>query len=255
MSIAELAELAKPPEASRLLTHAPKSTPEPGRTVVLARPEDLAGEAELGLEEYSLARCLAGEGYDGGGGYIGETSGRVVIAQCVVNEARARGRTLTALLTGADGRYGSQGRQVGYASTAQDPNRWHGQIARYVLAGRVPDLARGGRQFVPPSFYLGGGPPIQNGVEIPGWGQLLDSRFASSAWIGPIPGVNTYHLVVWRREADPDIRSRSRELLEETVAKGDTGPHPGNPDGSWLGKILTVGALGALAALVSRYAA
>lgn len=236
MSIAALADLARPPEAAQLLTHASYDDMGDGRRRIRESPGQLAQQAGLSQEEYTLARMIASEGYSGGGGYLGETVGRVCLAQAVRNEAKRRGKTITELCT-RDGHYGTQNWVI-YCATSKDPVRWHGDIARAVLAGDVPDLVRGATNFVPPSLWgnaaNAGQEATQSGNKLKAFTDLMASWHTSKAWIGDvIPGLNPYHLLLLKNEPSAERRRASLQAvldLYDKGRKGQSGILPGNPD-------------------------
>lgn len=115
---------------------------------VLDKPADLAKQAGLDIETYTLARFLGSE-YSSGN--FTEKAG---IAWAIRNRARQRGWTLLRLATettkyGNRGLYGSQehGR---FASTSRDPTGRDAYVAAQVLAGAVPDPTGGSDKFFDP---------------------------------------------------------------------------------------------------------
>jgi hypothetical protein len=134
------------------LTHAPADS----TGLVNEAPGDLADEAGLSQEAYSLARMLASEE-----GQADATT-QAAVAWCTINEANRRGSSITSLLVRAknprnNGSYGSQkdkdpdsanlGGSDRYASTALDPYDREGTIASQCLDGTIPDLTGGATQF------------------------------------------------------------------------------------------------------------
>jgi hypothetical protein len=135
------------------LTHAPydKTT-----GVVPGAPEDLAAEAQLDVDAYSLARMIASE--EG----RSNNSIKAAVAWAVANRAASSGRGVTGLLTHArlpahSGSYGTQ-RNIEegtagyngsdrYASTASDPYEGDGVIAAAVASGQLPDPTGGAEYF------------------------------------------------------------------------------------------------------------
>src|SRR5258706_1638619 len=73
------------------LTHAPADS----TGLVFADPQDLADQAGLSLEQYSLARMLGSEEPHT------DPTTQAAIAWCTINEAARRGTSITALLTRA----------------------------------------------------------------------------------------------------------------------------------------------------------
>lgn len=130
------------------LTHAPADA----QGFVDADPEELANEAGLTEEGYSLARMIASEEPDS------DTNTQAAIALCTINEARRRGTSITSLLLRAknpknNGYYGSQmdkdptsSNYKGsdrYATTALDPYQREGDIAEQCLDGTISDFTGG----------------------------------------------------------------------------------------------------------------
>jgi hypothetical protein len=139
------------------LTHAPY---DKATGVVPGSPDDLAAEAQLDVDAYSLARLIASE--EG----RSNNSIKAAVAWAVLNHARAGGRSVTSLLTRAklgshSGSYGTQ-RNIEegtdgyngsdrYASTASDPYEGDGIIAAAVTSGQLPDPTGGAEYFDRPA--------------------------------------------------------------------------------------------------------
>jgi hypothetical protein len=119
-------------------------------------PEDLAAQAQLDVDAYSLARLISSE--EG----RSNNSIKAAVAWAVLNRARSSGRGVTGLLTHArlpahSGSYGTQ-RNIEqgtdgyngsdrYASTANDPYEGDGVIAAGVISGQLPDPTGGAEYF------------------------------------------------------------------------------------------------------------
>jgi hypothetical protein len=177
----------------------------------------------------------------------------VLIAQAVVNEARARHKGIFDTVA-PSGSFGSQ-KLNGYCATTQHPNRWEGAIAGYVLTGQVPDLAKGARNFVHPSVWgnaiAGGRTPTQGGQELGAFETIMRRWHGEKAWIGPVPSIDPYYLLVLRNERDANARAESLgqvlELFRQGIA-GRSSAAPGDPDALSTGAIL-VGVVTLLTAL------
>jgi hypothetical protein len=189
--------------------------PDAGTVLVCRTPPDvLAQSAGATLEEYSLARCVASEGW--GGDLGGRTEAAVVIAQCVANCARRSkpfskqpiaDKLLWSKFPAARGLFGEQrGR---YAATTRDATHWHLMVARAVLAGRVPDLARGGTSFLDPHVWRVSG--MQSGRKLEPLDSVLQRWTGAYGleWVGPIEGIDSRYLLVFRPQKDPKLRAAS----------------------------------------------
>lgn len=265
MTVARLAELGKPREASTVVAR--------GNLVdgiVTRTPEELLRDArrhvpDLTLEQYSLSRLIQAEGYAGkyDDDYIGEAAARVAEAQAVVNEAKRRKVSITTLLTGGDlpGYYGAQGRK-GYAATSRDSTLWDCQIAQAVLSGDVPDLARGATNFLAPSVWgnaeARGVAPTQAGNELSRFASVIERWGKTKAWTGSIPGVDSYHLALFRYEKSAEKREDSMRSMLAVYDSGVLGRNtraPGHPDGSLLSRLALVAFLGGVYGAIHRWIA
>jgi hypothetical protein len=128
--------------------------------LVPGAPSDLADQAGLDLESYSLARLIASE--EG----RSNNSIKAAVAWAVLNHARSSGKSVTSLLTHAklgahSGSYGTQ-RNIEqgtdgyngsdrYASTSSDPYEGDGTIAAAVVSGQLPDPTGGAEYFDRPA--------------------------------------------------------------------------------------------------------
>lgn len=136
--------------------------------VVPGDPSDLADQAGLSQEAYSLARALSSE--EGSS----DTTTQAAVCWCIINEAHRRGTSITALVTQAknpdhSGSYGTQSdidaqpdadgnptnprykKSDRYCSTALDPYTRDGDIASQCLDGTIADLTGGANQFDRPA--------------------------------------------------------------------------------------------------------
>ena len=116
---------------------------------VHASPSTLAAQAGMGLEPYTLARAVASE-YASGNAIEKDS-----IGWAFLNEARRRGKSLTALATltskyGQTNLYGSQehGR---FISTARDPTKQDAYVADMILSSAWPDPTGGATKFFDPA--------------------------------------------------------------------------------------------------------
>jgi hypothetical protein len=164
-------------------------------SVVDQSPDDLAKVAGVNVDTYSLARCIASEGYgtsvDKDGTLLGKPVAAIAIAQAVRNKAkRAWKGSITKALTYStyasvpQWHYGEQSGR--YASTSRNPNRWHLEVARAVINEDVPNLVADAHMFFDPRTQDGGtqgGKAINPSDEI-----LIKWHDEGNAWIGPVPG-------------------------------------------------------------------
>lgn len=144
--------------AINMLTRGARLTHSPADATgyVDADPSELADEAGLSQEAYSLARMIASEEPHT------DTTTQAAIAWATINEAARRGISITAMLLKAknprnDGHYGSQKdkdpdspnfkKSDRYATTALDPYDREGQIASQCLDGTIADFTGGATNF------------------------------------------------------------------------------------------------------------
>jgi hypothetical protein len=109
-------------------------------------PSDLAAQAGVDIEVYSLARMISSE--------EGRSSNTIkaAVGWAAVNHAQSAGKTLTDVLTTNKNHQGLYGTQVGgYASTANDPYEGDIAIANAILSGDIADMTGGADQFDRPS--------------------------------------------------------------------------------------------------------
>jgi hypothetical protein len=260
MTVAELQAALERPGANTALTKAPMTTVPTGTggsvRVTFTPPAQLAAQAGLSREAYALARCIRSEGY--GGDPVGRAAAAVVIGQAIRNGSAGKGieATLThSQFANASGYFGEQSGR--YAATTQDPTAWTGQVAEAVLAGGLPDLARGAHKFLDPAVFARG---EQAGRPLGELASVLRSWMLGNEaleWVGPIPTVDTFHLVVLRRgNASLAERQAQREQLLDIYERGkagDHGPEGGDPDevpGEGLQALVVLVVLAGLAYLV-----
>lgn len=118
--------------------------------IVEEPPSELAEQAGTDVDTYSLARTIASE-QETKSPSAAELIG---VACVVVNEARARGLTVTDLVTSSSvggGLYGSQSVGPRYVATSKDPYERDITIASGVLDGSIPDITHGARHFFSPA--------------------------------------------------------------------------------------------------------
>jgi hypothetical protein len=175
---------------------------------------------DLTSEEYTLARVIASEHSRGSSAEL------CSIGDAVINGARASGRALVDHVTGGSQSFGSQGtagapgrnRPV---SSARSPGPRHIKAALALLRGRVWGLAdppargvaRGARRFFDPKSQLashrsGDSRHCHPLVILERWTFDLDwvgpcklgpiRGTAQEEWVGPIPGVDAYELMLFR---------------------------------------------------------
>lgn len=203
-----------------------------GKVIVSEPPATLAARAGATPEEYALARLIASEGY-GGTGDDAEARGRVAIAQAVVNEARRQRKSVLSLLTEhkdgfMNGYFGSQ-KAKRYAATTRDPKRWDLEIARAVLRGSVPDLAQGATNFLDPEIWgraaARGTTATQGGNPLKAFETVVNDWHKDKAWIGPILGIDSYYLMLFRKESNPAARAASLVRVMDVYRRGIRGDH------------------------------
>jgi hypothetical protein len=261
MTVAALHAALSSPGASTALTHATVTTVPTGSggtvKIALASPADLAAAAGLSREAYALARVIRSEGYgsskDPERTARGRAAAAVAIGQAIRNGAELKKKSIEGALTASNfvaaaGYFGEQSGR--YAATTLDPTMWTGQVAQAVLANDVPELAQGAHKFLDMAVFAGG---EQAGRPLGALKSVLTSWMMSEGleWIGPIPTVDPYYLILLRRGSSSSAERQSQldELLAiyEAGKGGDHEPADGDPDGGSLGG---VGALVALLLLL-----
>ncbi len=109
-------------------------------------PADLASQAGVDVDTYSLARMISSE--------EGRSSNAVkaAVGWAAMNHANSSGKSITDVLTTNKNHPGLYGTQVGgYASTANDPYEGDIAIAQGILTGTISDMTGGADQFDRPS--------------------------------------------------------------------------------------------------------
>ena len=159
------------------VTNAPYSKTTGGVNV---SPQDLADQAGVDIEVYSLARMISSE--------EGRSSNTIkaAVGWAAVNHAQSAGKTLTALLTTNTHHQGLYGTQVGgYASTANDPYEGDIAIANGILNGDIPDMTGGADQFDRPS-----------GEDA---SKVAANRIASGSHEVMVPGIDDTDIRFWSK--------------------------------------------------------
>jgi hypothetical protein len=124
-----------------------------GYLYVTPSAADIARASGLDVETLSLAALIASE--------VGTLSPRyyAIVGEVGLAEARARGTTVTKLLTSAvkSGHAGEYGEQTGrYAASSVRPNRRHYRAAELIRRGDTADFSRGARKFFAPKVMDAG---------------------------------------------------------------------------------------------------
>ncbi len=190
-------------------------------------PSELAASVNTGLDTYSLARCIASEGWGGLREQV--TLAMVAMGFTVVNEAHRRDITITQLVTTKGGQYGEQNK-VGYASTARDPTHWHIVVATMVIDGTVDNPIDGATKFVDPAVWATGG--MQAGKRLRPFNEVMAEWHDEVAWIGPIPGIDSFHLSFFRREKNVTVRWQAqRDILKMYATRSSNGKPGGGGSG------------------------
>lgn len=167
---------------------------------VPAAPAALAAGAGVEPNRYALARVVQSE--LGSGPRVA----REGIAWAVVNEARARGMSVLALVTRAgrkvngawtphptgDGFFGRQA-QGRFVASSQDPGAAALEVADGVMSGEIEDPTDGARQFDSPKAF-----GVQEGTTAAGADEVAARRIAAGNELVLLPGVPESTLRFWR---------------------------------------------------------
>jgi spore germination cell wall hydrolase CwlJ-like protein len=158
--------------------------------LVAADPNALAKQAGTSLDVYALARMIASEHPSG------TNAVKVAVACVVLNYARKRGVSVSALLLAPQGRFGRQ--NVGkYAATGNDPTAEEIEIARRVLSGGVLDPTGGAVQFDSPRAQRAA---LARGVK--GYKKTPEDvarqRIAEGKVAVTVPGIDPDYLRFWK---------------------------------------------------------
>jgi hypothetical protein len=119
--------------------------------IITESPDDLASVANVDTETYSLARAIASEEETK---VVDDPNYLIGVAWVIVNEAKARGISITDLLTSGSvgpGQYGKQSVGPRYASTWEDPYTRDIDIATAIQTGTIADITQGSRHFFAPA--------------------------------------------------------------------------------------------------------
>lgn len=187
-----------------------------GVVIVNENPVELADKAGVPIDTYSMARCIASEGYSGPAGE--RAAAAVAIGQVCLNEAKRRDTTVTKLLLRSNREMasGSYGEQKGrWASTRKDPCKWHLDVAKAVVAKQVPDLIGSASMFFDPKTQDSGKQgthSLQSADKIITTWTNEDKK----AWIGPVKGLSSYNLMFLKSE--PDAAKREKALSAALAA-------------------------------------
>jgi hypothetical protein len=161
--------------------------------IVDGAPEDLASQAGLDVDTYSLARMVSSEEGSGNAATL------LCLAEAARNKAQQRGQSVSQLLTAskrsdADGNYSAQAAGK-WASTRRDPNGRHVAAAQAALQ-QGTDLAAGAVDYFDPSSQDGG---TQGGVALRKTSEDYIAQNAAQGlyWVGPIADIDAYHLMLF----------------------------------------------------------
>lgn len=233
---AAVAELAAAPATWQRVT---SSTVADG-AVVQAPPALLAQahaiDPRTTLDELAAARLIASERGDG------TVTEWACIVDAELNRAAAAGRSLFDSLTRGHG-FGPQGAQRP-ASTRLDPHEGHLAAARLVIAGEARGIARGAVRFFDPATQdaLARGKPARcdalailtrwsYGYAMRGECVLDTSKPGADnptqAWVGPIPGVDAWRLMLFAPMAFADPQHVARYQAALAVIQVGRGLAPG----------------------------
>lgn len=164
---------------------------------VAVPPKQLAAQAGMDLEAYSLARLVASE--------AGSQPPvvQLAVAEAIRNRAVAKRTSITALLVAdkTPSQSGFYGRQLGrVAATTRDPNEQN--VAAAIHALRGSNVTKGATHFFDPQAQDRGtqaGTPLRPTEEI-------ISRFQAEGlqWVGPVEGINPFKLALFKKVSKPN---------------------------------------------------
>lgn len=145
----------------------------------------LIGTSGSSSDAYSLARLIASE--------CGTqpTTYAWCVAEATRNSAEAAGISIFRRVTDPGAAYplankGYFGEQrTRWASTKQDPKKWHHEVALAVLKNRTMNLAKGARRWISCKVQDGG---VQNGKPLSNDAKGVSTSWAKDGyqWVGPI---------------------------------------------------------------------
>lgn len=175
---------------------------------------DLAAQAGLEPDVYSLARMIASEWHSG------PPLGLIALAEAARNRARMVGQSVTRMLTnttsGAQDDYpdGVYGEQAGrWASTLQDPNGRHVEAA-YIALYDGSELAEGAAKFFDPEVQDGG---VQRGRSVRPADEIVQ-KWTSEGWqfIWPaaLRSIDPYKLMLFRKVGDGADASEALAVVQ-----------------------------------------
>lgn len=166
--------------------------------VVPENPEDLADEAGVDLDTYTLARIAQSE--EG----LSSDRAKIAVMYAALNHARRQGKSVTYVATRgnprrsdyeqANGRYGRQGIHP-YCTTIAAPKPHTLDLAIQVMDGELPDETQGAGFWDNPLAQLKGwlknpyNPLTKKGTRSPD--EIAERRKASGLREVNIPGVST----------------------------------------------------------------
>lgn len=170
---------------------------------VAESPQQLANEAGVDLETYSLARCIGSEA----GGNDGELI-RTAIGWVIVNRAIQLKQSIYKVLTfrtnlGYTDTYGKQS-QRRFASTARDPSEIDIWVAKRILTGYALDPTNGAQRFIAPRAQQQLSQSTSNHKPFQ---EVLD-RWASEGYFPvPVAGIDQSYLMFLRKGKAPNSSS------------------------------------------------
>jgi hypothetical protein len=188
-----------------------RTTTPDAEGIIWTPPLELAAAADVDVETYALARCLASEHAADPTPYLR------AVGWAVKNKARERRVSLLVQLTdGAgergDGYFGEQKAKAGtkYASTARDPHERHIEVAREIVYEAIPDFTGGATHFFSPRAQDQLAAKAAAGDERYAKYLGKDAAFIFASWSakglypgGAVavvpPGIDGNRLTLWRR--------------------------------------------------------
>jgi hypothetical protein len=184
--------------------------PESMRRAAEAKMRALGYNISLSLNEYSLARNISSE--------VGSGTPEEKVALGESTRNQANGNIVSVLLyrstMGSNrGYYGSVGGGSGrWSSTARDPAIDDILIAKFVLAGKSKNFAKGAND------QMGMDLVRKKDASGPRNSVLVNAR-QRDYWVGPLPGVNHWHTFLYARRPSIDPNSaEGRALVNRALA-------------------------------------
>ncbi len=198
--------------------------------IVPESPTELAKQANVPVDQNSLARMLASEGYGKKSSLRGRALAYIGMGQAILNVANARKTSVTSVLTASTkeagkGHYGRQNSKLGgtrKAATTDDPTFAELVFARAILDGsydgnELPNIAQGATMFVDPLVFKGG---MQAGQKLRSFDDVMTDWHKQVAWIGPVEGISSSHLVFLRPESSATKRAASLRDIMSMYQRG-----------------------------------